>query len=209
MEDVNIPPMNEDLPIDRRIIRTKMAIREALVVLMKEKGFDVLSVKDITELANINRGTFYLHYRDKFDLLEQTQAEIIRDIEKIILTANLLNLADFNSVDKPLPVAVTLFEYLKEHATLMHAILGLQGGVTFQAQVRQIFEENLKFGFLVGMKLENFLVPSDYLISYVVSAHFGVIQSWLQKGCVESPVEMALILSRLSFDGPIRSTGVV
>ncbi|MGC1377600.1 MAG: TetR/AcrR family transcriptional regulator [Anaerolineales bacterium] len=200
--------MREDLPTDRRIIRTKMAIREALVALMEEKGFDVLSVKDITTLANINRGTFYLRYRDKFDLLEQTQAEIIQHIETIILTANPLNLADFNSVDKPLPVAVTLFEYLKENAALMHAILGLHGGITFQSLIRQTVEKNLKLGFLAGVKAENFLVTSDYLISYASSAHFGVIQAWLQRGCIESPKEMALILSRLSLDGPIRSTGV-
>ncbi len=93
--------MGEDTSIDRRIIRTKIAIRNALVALIEEKGFDALSVKDITTRADINRGTFYLHYRDKFDLLEQTQAEIIQDVESIILKANSLNYADFNSVDKP------------------------------------------------------------------------------------------------------------
>jgi len=52
---------------DRRIARTKAAIREALVALIEEKGFDALTVKDIATRANINRGTFYLHYKDKFD----------------------------------------------------------------------------------------------------------------------------------------------
>ena len=91
----------------------------------------------------------------------------------------------------------------------MHAIFGLQGGAVFQGLIRTIVEKSVKFGFLVGIKAENFLVPEDYLISYVISAHFGVIQAWLQKGCLESPKEMALILSRLSLDGPIRSTGVI
>ncbi len=104
---------------------------------------------------------------------------------------------------------MTLFEYLKERAALVHAILGLQGGVTFQAQIRKTVERNLKLGFLAGIKAENFLVPGDYLISYAISAHFGVIQTWLQKGCVDSPKEMALILSKLSFDGPLRATGAV
>jgi len=201
--------MGEALSVDRRILRTKLAIREALVDLIDEKGFDALSVRDITEQADINRGTFYLHYRDKFDLLEQTELGIIQDIEEIILQANSLNLADFNSTDKPLPIVVTMFDYLKENAALMHAILGLKGDVTFQNQLRKAVEKNLKLGFLAGIKAENFLVPSDYLIAYVLSAHFGVIQVWLQNGCVESPKEMAIILSKLSWDGPIRTTGFV
>jgi AcrR family transcriptional regulator len=204
--DVN---MLTETSTDRRILRTKVAIRAALVALIEEKGFDALSVSDITTRADINRGTFYLHYKDKFDLLEQTEMEIIQDIEKIILQANALNFADFNSVDKPLPVGVALFEYFKENAALMHAVLGLKGGVAFQMQLRKIVEENLKLGFLAGMKAENFLVPSEYLISYILSAHFGVIQIWLQKGCIESPKEMAIILSKLSWNGPIRNTGFV
>jgi AcrR family transcriptional regulator len=201
--------MNEEASLDRRITRTKVAIRAALVALIEEKGFEALSVSNITKRADINRGTFYLHYKDKFDLLEQTEADIIRDFEEIILRANALNFADFNSVDKPLPVVVVLFEYLKENAALMHAILGLKGGIAFQTRLRQTVEKNLKLGFLAGIKAENFLVKSEYLISYALSAHFGVIQTWLQKGCMESPHEMAIVLSKLSLYGPLRMTGYV
>jgi AcrR family transcriptional regulator len=199
--------MNEGPSTDRRIVRTKVAIREALVCLIAEKGFDALSVSDITRRADINRGTFYLHYQDKFDLLEQTEAEVIGDLEGIILQANNLNFSDFNSVDKPLPVVVTLFEYLKDNAALMHAILGLKGGMAFQNRLRATVEENLKLGILAGMRADHFLVQSEYLVSYAISAHFGVIQTWLEKGCVESPYDMAIILSKLSLHGPLRMTG--
>ncbi|EEL70861.1 hypothetical protein IGA_00005 [Bacillus cereus HuA3-9] len=55
---------------DLRVARTKEAIRDALTELINEKGFDSITVKDITARANINRGTFYLHYRDKYDLFD-------------------------------------------------------------------------------------------------------------------------------------------
>ena len=201
--------MSEGSTTDRRIVRTKGAIREALVKLIEAKGFDALLVSDIAEQANINRGTFYLHYKDKFDLLEKTQEDIILDIENIVLSANSLNLADFNSVDKPLPVLVAFFEYFRENASLMHAILGIEGGTNFQLQIRLTIEKNLKLGFLAGLKEKNFWVPSDYLISYVMSAHYGVIQTWLENGCIETPREMAIILSKLSWFGPVRNTGFV
>lgn len=68
--------MSEESSVDRRIIRTKEAIRDALITLIEEKGFDAVSVINITSRADINRGTFYLHYRDKYDLLEQIEAGV-------------------------------------------------------------------------------------------------------------------------------------
>lgn len=199
--------MLPEKPLDRRIIRTKVAIREALISLIEEKGFDAVLVSDIAERANINRGTFYLHYQDKFDLLEKTQKEIVDDIEHIVLRAKTLNLSDFDSVEKPLPILVAMFDYLKENAALMHAIFSLEGGIRFQAQIRQTVEKNLELEFLAGLKESNFLVPSHYLISYAISAHFGVIQDWLDRGCIESPREMAVIISKISWFGIVRSTG--
>jgi AcrR family transcriptional regulator len=193
--------------MDRRIERTKNAIREALVSLIEEKGFDAILVSDIAARADINRGTFYLHYQDKFDLLEKTQTGLIEDVERIILQANTLDLSDFHSVEKPLPVIVSVFEYLKRNAGLVHAIYTLEGGLRFQAQMRRAIENNLKLEYLTWLKEKNFLVPSHYLISYAISAHFGVIQDWLERGCAESPYEMAVIISKLSWFGVVRSTG--
>ena len=199
--------MNESEHTDRRISRTKTAIREAMVGLIVEKGFDAITVRDITDRANINRGTFYLHYKDKFDLLEQTEDEIIRDVQNIVLQANSLNYADFNSTDNPLPIVVTLFEYIQHHAVMMRAVLGQERDFMFLTRLRNTVEKNLKLGFLAGLKAKNFLVPSEYLITYILAAHFGVIQVWLQSGCKESPREMAIILSKLSLHGVIRMTG--
>lgn len=202
--------MKTESSIDRRIARTKVAIREALVSLIDEKGFDALSVKDITTRADINRGTFYLHYQDKFNLLEQTETEIIQDIQNIILQTDSLSLANFHLTQQPLPVMVQMFEYFKANASLVRAILGIKGDIAFQIQLRKAIEMNLsKVGFFVGINSQNFLLPSEYIITYVIAAHLGVVQMWLRKGCVESPQEMALILSKLSLEGPFRAVGIV
>ena len=55
---------------DERVIKTKKLIKTALSELIQEKGFDHVSITDLTQRANINKGTFYLHYQDKYDLLE-------------------------------------------------------------------------------------------------------------------------------------------
>ena len=194
--------------IDRRIVRTQLAIRDALVALIKENGFDALTVSDIVARANINRGTFYLHYKDKFDLLEQTETEILKEIQQIFLGANSLRAGESNTVEQLQQLAIMLLEYIKGHADLMHAFLGLQGNYSFITRIRSMAEQNLKLGALLGLKEENFLVPREYLLSYVLHANLGVLQAWFVSGCKESPQEMARILFQLSFEGPIRAVGL-
>lgn len=192
---------------NRRINRTKTAIYHALVELINEKGFNSVSVSDISDRADINRGTFYKHYRDKFDLLEQIEAEIVNDVQGIVLQAQSLNFADFNSNDNPLPIVVSIFEYMKNNSALINAILGVEGDTAYLYRLGQAVEKNLKLGFLAGLRAKNFLVPAEYLISYAVFAHFGVIRTWLKNDCRETPREMAIILSKLSMHGPLQMSG--
>lgn len=200
--------MSEEPVVDRRVTRTQTAIRQALIELIEERGFDALTVSDITARANVNRGTFYLHYRDKYDLLEQTQAEIIGNIERIFLEGAPLQLEDLNSPDRPLPVIVKMFEYLRENSALMHAVIGLKGDAALQTRIKRAIERDLELGALTGGRPLTFLVPREYLIAYLLSAHFGVVQVWLERGCVESPREMALVLTRLSLGGPLYAMGI-
>jgi AcrR family transcriptional regulator len=194
---------------DRRIIRTKQVIRDALVALIEEKGFDALTVKDITNKANINRGTFYLHYHDKFDLLEQTVDEIAEECKNIILEANKLNFNDYRNFDEPIPVLVSLFEFFQTNASLMHALLSLKGDMAFRNHFKKVLWTNLfEKELSIHVKKANFLVPSEYLMAYIMSAHLGVVQQWLESGCCETPRQMAFILYRLSYYGPFQAAGV-
>lgn len=195
---------------DRRITRTKAAIREALVALIGEKGFDALSIKDITTKAGINRGTFYLHYKDKFDLLDQTLEDITRDIESILLEIANLSAADFINGQTPSATIAKLFEYFNANAPLIQAILTTKGNFALQTQIKKIMWHNLfEKNYATFIKKENLLVPSKYLVSYIAAAHFGVIQEWLENGRRETPEEMAKILSNLTIRGPLSAAGIV
>lgn len=191
---------------DRRVIRTREAIRDAMIDLIEEIGFESLSIKDIADRANINRGTFYLHYHDKFDLLDQTENEIIDDIKNILMKEITWGFEEYLNSNEPLPVIVTIFEYIKQKSRIMHAILGLKANPNFQRRMKQAIENNLEqLGLYLSRTNTKIIVPPEYLISYVAAAHMGVIQAWLENGCKESPQEMAVILSRLSIQGPLRT----
>ncbi len=69
---------------DRRIRRTQKLLKDSLIELMQEKEFKNISVKDITDRADLNRGTFYLHYSDTYHLLQQMQEDVLNDFQDMI-----------------------------------------------------------------------------------------------------------------------------
>ena len=68
-----------------RTAQTRARIKRALIELMGEKGFDALTVSDVTRRARINRGTFYLHFVDKYDMLEKREDELISRLKPALL----------------------------------------------------------------------------------------------------------------------------
>lgn len=194
---------------DRRSIRTKKLIRNALSELIEEKGFNDISITDLTTRADINRGTFYLHYMDKYDLLEQVENEIIQGLHEQTKDIDSIDLLNTDDINKPVPFIVKLFEYFKENAIFFKAILGPKGDPIFHNKLKKLIQTNLFENRLPNtFKKENMLIPEEYFISYILSAHLGVIQKWLESGMKKSPNDMALILSRMFLLGPFRVTGL-
>src|SRR5688572_15174255 len=70
--------------IDRRIQRTRQSLRTALLELIKKKGYDAISIEEITECANVGRATFYLHYKDKEDLLLEEFSEMANEKVQVL-----------------------------------------------------------------------------------------------------------------------------
>lgn len=198
--------------MDLRVIRTKNSIRNALVELIEEKGFEAITVKDITTKAKINRGTFYAHYQDKFDLMTKCQEEIMQGMSNIAKQSFpdvIAELGTNSPLKKPFTVFVSIFEYLNVNSEFMKAALGPKGDLSFQTNLKDfmwktLFENNQNSIF----KEENLLVPGHFLISYIASAHIGVIQQWLDSGRKESPQEMARILSAITVNGPFFAAGL-
>ena len=76
--------MKENDTMDRRIRKTRAALKGALANLMLVKQVKDISVRELTDLADVNRGTFYLHYKDVFDLLEKTEDDILEEFKETL-----------------------------------------------------------------------------------------------------------------------------
>lgn len=77
--------------MDKRMVKTKKAIQNALVELAQEKELNQITVTDIAKRAEINRKTFYAHYSCAEDVLTEIEDEFVRLFEKDIKDLNLLN----------------------------------------------------------------------------------------------------------------------
>lgn len=194
---------------DLRVIRTKDAIREALIELIEEKGFEAITVKDITTRAKINRGTFYSHYQDKYDLMTKFQDEVLAELDDIVEHHFPKVISELNTnIPTLTPLAVT-FEYINKNSEFVKAVLGPKGDITFQNKLKDFMWKILfEKGPNSLANEENLLVPGQYLVSYISSACMGVIQQWLNSGMKESPQEMARILSTLEINGPLHAIGL-
>ena len=195
---------------DERVIKTKKLIKTALSELIQEKGFDHVSITDLTQRANINRGTFYLHYQDKYDLLEKFENEVLDYINtnaenfiKSIKDIDFLG-EDFSNEIKPFINKV--FTYIKENYIIMKVILGPKSDMRFQNKIKKALNILLtEKGWDNYFDSQNTFVSKNYFISYLVSAHIGVIRQWIDSGMNESAENMAEMISKMFFLGPFNS----
>jgi len=112
---------------DRRVKYTKMVIKDSFVQLLKQKPLSKITIKEICETAEINLSTYYAHYTDQYDLLQQIENEIINDINQYLCQYDLLNNKDF-----PIDVLTKILDYIKTNSELFDLLLNFNGDLKFQ-----------------------------------------------------------------------------
>jgi len=182
---------------DRRSIRTKRMLREAFAGLLEERGFDGFSVGDLAERADINRATFYAHYRDMDDMLRFFEEEILVSLMSLkprIKAISLVELFDFAHTGVPPSVTIEVFDLLREHGSLLRVLLSPKGDAVFHAHMRDRLCADMVRSILSSKYTENPSPLTEYYISYYASATVGLIHHWLDRGMLESSQEMARIM---------------
>lgn len=167
--------------IDRRIIRTKQGIQEALTELLEKKSIDKISVKEITDIAGINRGTFYLHYVDKYDLMEKSINQLMIEISET--GSNILNLAQRHihselSRKKLVDEFTTLFKYIQKNSRLIKSLTNENSSYSFHHKFNELLKDRLIAK--LGPKQKD--VPAIYIVSAFSYSIQGIIRTWLESG---------------------------
>ncbi|MFC4807803.1 TetR/AcrR family transcriptional regulator [Paenibacillus sp. GCM10023250] len=170
--------------MDRRILKTRQAIQNALIELMAEKDFEQITINDISQKADLNRGTLYLHYADKYDLLDQCIKDHLNQmVNHCVLSHTEEQCSDI--VQSPLP----LFQYLEKHYLFYSSMLSNKGLICFREQLVSM----VKSGIEERLKVEGFRGESkpEVAIQYMTSAFVGVVEWWINTNMPFTPKEMA------------------
>lgn len=187
---------------DRRKTRTKQLLQKALIELIEEKGIHAITVSDLSERAGINRGTFYLHYRDTADFLDQLKKEMFDGLTKELAMVNPLEAASYAQKGEAYPVSVRILEYFERHADYFRIMLGPHGDITFPLEVLEFMRERLVHGVYSKLPPDG-PVPKDYLVAAITSANFGIVKHWFETGRKLPAAEVARIINILLSEGPL------
>lgn len=178
---------------DRRVRFTKMFLKESLVNLLENKPLSKITVKEICENADINRATFYAHFRDQYDLLENIKEEYIENILKNV-NYNLDSSA--KSKDNLVPLITEILIFIKDNAKLGRLLLSDRGDIGFQKRIMALAHEGVLIQALQIESLEQEKV--QYVSSYLVAGCVGVIQKWFDNDLKSSPLEVASLIGDLT-----------
>ncbi|KRF46361.1 TetR family transcriptional regulator [Bacillus sp. Soil531] len=167
--------------VDRRIARTQEAIKKAFLELMSEKSFDSITIQNIADRANINRATVYLHYLDKFDLLDKIMEEHIENMSDFCESE-----ADLNWID----ATAHCMKYLESNYLFFSTMLASEGARYFRNRFLQHNIEEFKKDVDIT-KGKNLGQNEDVIVEFVANAYVGVVEWWLKNEMPYSPKEMA------------------
>ena len=196
---------------DRRVQRTRQALRNVLLELIQEKEYDSISVEEITQQANLGRATFYLHYKDKEDLLVDEFNEIVNERARIISEIPFakwlpdLETADQTNEFNPAPPMLMAFQHVANHADLYRILLKNEKSDRILERIRKIIAQSITE--FMKTKAKNdpipilFEVPTDLLAAYFSGALLSCVDWWLEQQQPYSPEEMTRMFQRLFFPG--------
>ena len=176
-----------------KVTKTKELLKDTLVDLIEEKGFNATSVRDITLKAGLNRGTFYLHYRDKHDLMEKNQNEVLKGLHEKIKQLKPYEFDKYYSKDMIYPPILQLFYYLMENKRFIKIMISSNGDPAFPKKIKEYIKESF-YEKLNIIKDQNIIdIPHEYTTAFISSAFFGLIEQWIEKDEQNTPEEMAIL----------------
>ncbi len=191
--------------IDRRSLRTRLALRDALAGEILDVGdLSKVTVTGVTKRADVTRRTFYSHYRDIPALVRSIEEEVEADLVPLVQSISDVTLPELEQAIQafnPCPGATELLAYFRENGELLSALLGEGGDPAFVGRLKQLVREVVEARAHQGFSP---LVEAgfDYYLTFAISAEVGVLIRWLTTGMVETDDMMARVMTALMFVRP-------
>jgi len=172
--------------IDRRVRKTQQQLGDALVVLILEKGYDGITIKDITERADVAHATFYRHYRDKDELLARKLVEIVQEIEAFTHEPSLQDAEGY-----------LIFKHAQENSTLYRILLSSPGTTHVRKRVNETIANNILRNCKPLRATRRGIIPPEIAAYHIAGSLLLLIEWWLNHDMPYQPHHMAKIYEQL------------
>ncbi|NHN35655.1 TetR/AcrR family transcriptional regulator [Paenibacillus agricola] len=170
--------------VDRRILKMQVGLKKAVIELMSEKNFDAITLQDLSDRANVSRGTIYLHYLDKFDLLDNLIEEHINVLRETCRAASELDFTESTLI---------WTEYFERHYSFFSMMLASKGAPYFRGRFLDFLIEEFTNEVDVTKGMNKGL-NEDLVVRFVASAFVGVVEWWFTN---EKPVPHHVLAEQL------------
>ena len=177
---------------DRRVKRTQQLLAKALIALTLEKGYDAVTIRDITERADIGYATFFRHYHHKDALLQ--------DVSEVVL-AEFKNLLPMPPGTDAVAIGTTLFHYVQENSNIIRVLLSSRSSTSLVQYIIDIATQDV---LNENTPLEGSAVPIEIAAYHLVNSSIALIQWWLEHEMPYAPERMGIIFRELIIQ-PTRS----
>lgn len=170
---------------DRRVRRTRRALQDALISMILEKGYDAVTIEDVTQRADLGRTTFYLHFKDKEELLLQAIDTICDDfIEKhqslMALVDRPQNAVQRLRLNLDERILYHIFAHARDNADLYKVMLRGEGGSMASQRFENIIKEETikRLGEIKKLQIK---VPLEVFAVYFAGTLMGLVTWWLEE----------------------------
>ena len=177
---------------DRRVRYTRMMLKQALLSLMLERPINRITVTEICARAEVNRATFYAHYKDPYDLLARIENELFDAIQASIRRG--LSKSSLKEI------LTEICKSIQKNGDLCRVIFSEHGDREFLARVLNIAHaESMAFWQKLAPQADAHMLSRTY--SFFAHGSAGVIRDWVLSGMQDAPEEIAAFLERISTGG--------
>jgi len=167
--------------IDRRILKSEEAIKKSVIELMSEENFNEITIQDISDRANVSRGTIYLHYKDKFDLLDKLIEEHISKLSILCRSASELSFIESTLI---------WFQYFESNYLFFSTMLASKGAPSFRSRFLDLLIDELR-DYVNVSEGTNYGLSQDIILQFLGSSYVGVVEWWFINGMPHPPKVMA------------------
>ncbi len=185
--------MSEDI-LDKRCRKTRKAIKTSLIKLMCEKDISDITITEIAEEADINRKTFYAHYRDLYDILDEIENNLIEKLFHILDSADILK-----SMYDPYPLFKELTSEINKDFEFYKLLVQSKSYNNLLNKIQGIFKERFLELSKETVKLDKELL--SYVIDFISSGITSVYKEWFRSERNISLEQLSKLLSLLIGNG--------